>query len=505
MSPEVRPLKKVLVANRGEIAVRIIRACRTHGVECAVVYSDADRTTRAVRLANEAVRIGPPEARLSYLDPERILDAARQVGADAIHPGYGFLAESAEFARSVREAGFVFVGPSADAIDAMGDKINARRRMKEAGVPVVPGKEAEAFDRDSLAEAAESIGYPVMLKATAGGGGKGIRIVWEESELWSAYEQSVGEAEKAFGNGTVYMEKALEEPHHVEFQIFGDRHGHVVHLFDRECSVQRRHQKVVEESPSPFLTPALRAEMAEAAVAAAKAMDYDNAGTVEFLVDKHRNFYFLEMNTRLQVEHPVTEMVLGVDLVAEQLRVAAGEPMSFDQTDLVPHGHAIEVRVCAEDPDRNYMPAVGTVQALTVPAGPGVRVDSGLAPGLEVTLHYDSMLAKLICWGTDRDQALGRLKQALSEFKVAGLKTNIPFLGAILRDERFAKGHYDTGFLSDFQPPEMREDLLRAALVAAVLTRHGGALGATARAASDPSCGMDPWKALGRWKRLGRP
>ncbi len=487
---------KVLIANRGEIAVRVIRACRALGMKTVIVYSTADRLSRAVLMADEAYCIGPPEARKSYLDGKKIIDVARRSGAQAIHPGYGFLSENAAFAREVKEAGLVFVGPNAEAIDAMGDKINSRHAMEKAGVPVIPGIERPSFTKEALKEAAREIGYPVMLKATAGGGGKGIRIVHDEKDLWQAYERSVGESEKAFGNGTVFVEKAIEGPHHIEFQVFGDKHGHYVHLFERECSVQRRHQKVVEESPSPFMTPELRAEMGEAAVTAARAIGYDNAGTVEFLVDRHRKFYFLEVNTRLQVEHPITELVVGVDLVVEQLRVAAGEKLSFEQEKLAQTGHAIEVRICAEDPDNNYMPDVGLIESVILPDGPGIRLDSAMAAGLEVTLHYDPMLAKLIAWGHDRAEAIGRLKQALTEFKISGLRTNVPFLGDILRDERFVAGVYDTSFLEHFEKPPLRQDVFDAAIIAAALFKH--VEGGGRKLAGSGKGGLDPWKSFGR-------
>ncbi|MEE9394472.1 MAG: acetyl-CoA carboxylase biotin carboxylase subunit [Planctomycetota bacterium] len=497
-------LKCVLIANRGEIAIRIIRACHRLGIPTAIVHSTVDRDSRALRLADRAVCIGEPEAKASYLNIDRILEACRETGSNAVHPGYGFLAENSEFARRVREAGLFFIGPQAEAIDAMGDKINSRRMMIEAGVPVVPGIESDEFTPKELKAAAKKIGYPVMLKATAGGGGKGIRIVQKESELWDAYERSVSESEKAFGNGMVYIEKAIEGPHHIEFQIFGDAHGNYLHLHERECSVQRRHQKVVEEAPSPFMTPKLHAAMASAAVQAAAAIGYQNAGTVEFLVDRDRNFYFLEMNTRLQVEHPVTEMILGVDLVEEQLRVAVGMPLSFQQKDLVPRGHAVEVRICAEDPDNNYLPAIGCVKALTLPSGPGVRVDSALFPGMEVSLYYDSMLAKLIVWGADRAAAIAGLRQALAEFKIAGLKTNIPFLGSILRDEAFRRGEYDTSFLTHFEPAGMRPEVLEAALAAAVLYRHTRQSAARAALKGTKGGGLDPWKAAARGAGVNR-
>ncbi len=494
--------EKILIANRGEIAIRVIRACHALGITSVLVYSAADRLSRAVRLADEVYCIGGPEASKSYLDTDKILAVAKESGADAIHPGYGFLSENASFARAAKDMGIAFIGPNPEAIEEMGDKINSRALMKAAGVPVIPGVERESFTESELKEAAKEIGYPVMLKATAGGGGKGIRVVHEESELWQAYERSVGESEKAFGDGRVFVEKAVLGPHHIEFQIFGDTHGNVVHLFERECSVQRRHQKVVEETPSPFMTKELRASMAEAAIKSAKAIGYDNAGTVEFLVDKDRNFYFLEVNTRLQVEHPITEMTLGVDLVTEQIHVAAGHPLSFQQSDLVPRGHAIEVRVCAEDPDNDYMPAVGTIEAMTLPQGPGIRLDSALSKGMEVGLYYDSMLAKLIAYGNNRNEALRRLMQALGEFKLAGLKTNIPFLGEVVRDARFRYGEYDTSFLDTFEKPELREELLEASVIAAALQRH--VQGVASKKTVAGAGGLDPWKNYGRLKGVRR-
>jgi acetyl-CoA carboxylase, biotin carboxylase subunit len=502
-APAVKPIAKVLVANRGEIAVRVIRACHEMGIPAAVVHTDVDRHSRAVRLADEAYSIGGPEAKSSYLVKEKIIAAAKACGADAIHPGYGFLSENAAFAQAVIDAGLIWIGPNPRAIDAMGDKINSRRRMIEAGVPVIPGVERASFDEASLRAAALEIGLPVMLKATAGGGGKGIRLVTEEAELWPAYQRVTSEAGKAFGNATVYLEKAVEGPHHIEFQVFGDKHGQVIHLYERECSIQRRHQKVVEETPSPFLTPEVRAQMAKAAVAAAKAIDYDNAGTIEFLVDKQRKFYFLEMNTRLQVEHPITEMTLGVDLVKEQIRVAQGERLSWKQDDLVPRGHAIEVRICAEDPDNGYLPDVGVISAVSVPAGPGIRVDSAIFRGLEVSVYYDPMLAKLIASGTTRDEAIARLRQALGELKIAGVKTNVPLLGAIVRDADFRAGVYDTKFLEGWQRPPMREDLLQAALVMAALAKHTA--GGAARAATLATAPAESqWKSYGRRRGVRR-
>jgi acetyl-CoA carboxylase biotin carboxylase subunit len=461
-----------------------------------------DRTERFVLLATEAVCIGEPEVSASYLNQSKIISVAKATGADAIHPGYGFLAENAIFARAVNEAGLRFIGPAPDCIEAMGDKVNARAAMIEAGVPVIPGVERDNFDEASLREAAASIGFPVMLKASAGGGGKGIRIVEDANDLWRSYERVVSESEKSFGDGRVFLERALIAPHHVEVQILGDHHGNVVHLLERECSIQRRHQKVVEETPSPFLTPKLRAEMTESAVVAARALGYTNAGTVEFLVDAEKNFYFLEVNTRLQVEHPVTEEILGIDIVELQLRVAAGEPLPFTQGDLVPRGHSIEVRICAEDADNGFMPAVGRIVALTLPSGPGVRIDSGLYRGQEITLHYDPMLGKLIVWGENRDVAIGRLKQALAEFKIAGVKTNISLLGDIVRDQRFQDGVYDTSFLSSFAKPPLREDQLKAALIGAALAKHTG--GSRGQRRDQDNAAQDPWKMSGRMRGVQR-
>lgn len=496
------PIRKVLVANRGEVAVRIIRACRTLGMETVAVFSRADRTERFVLMSNEAVCIGPPEAHASYLNQERIIEAALETGVDAVHPGYGFLAENASFARRVIEAGLCFIGPSPECIDAMGDKVNARRAMVKANVPVIPGVERESFDEASLQEAAKEIGFPVMLKASAGGGGKGIRIVDTDSELWPAYKRVVSESEKSFGDGSVFLERALIAPHHVEIQVLADHHGNAVHLLERECSIQRRHQKVVEEAPSPFLTPELRDNMTSAALRAVEALGYTNAGTVEFLVDSERNFYFLEVNTRLQVEHPVTEEICGLDVVELQLRVASGEPLGFTQADVSPRGHAIEARICAEDPESGFMPAVGRVVALTLPSGPGIRVDSGLHRGQEISLHYDPMLGKLIAWGETREVAVARLKQALSEFKIAGVRTNISLLGDIVRDQRFCDGVYDTSFLETRQTPPLTPEQLKAALVGAALARHTQT--ACRRGSDTAATHEDPWKTFGRMRGMGR-
>lgn len=501
MAASNRPLfRKILVANRGEIAVRVIRAAHELGIATVAVFSEVDRKSLHVRYADEAIDLGPPEPSRSYLDQGKILEAAKAVGADAIHPGYGFLSENEDFAAACRAASVVFIGPSPEVIAGMGDKIRARATMKAAGVPIVPGQ--DGIQRETLLASAKAVGYPLMLKASAGGGGKGIRAVREESELVSAFERAQGEAMTAFGDGTVYLERLIERPHHIEIQIFGDRHGNYVHLFERECSVQRRHQKIIEESPSPFMTEALRASMGKAAVDAARAMKYEGAGTVEFLVDDRRNFYFLEVNTRLQVEHPVTEMVTGIDLVREQIRVAAGLPLSFRQSDLAQKGHAIEARICAEDPDQGFVPSIGLIRDLALPGGPGIRLDSALATGLEVSLYYDSLLAKLIAWGRDREEAMVRLRQALAEFKIADLKSNIAYLGRVLRNSEFVSGVYDTGLLTRMPTPNPDESLLHAAAVAAVLAHHGHDRATLAPSAGQSAATSDPWKLDGRRRGL---
>jgi acetyl-CoA carboxylase biotin carboxylase subunit len=497
------PFRRLLVANRGEIAVRIIRAAHALGIPAVAVFSEADRKALHVRYADAAACIGPPEPRRSYLDIDRILDVATRMGCDSVHPGYGFLAENAEFARASAAAGLVFIGPPPGVIEAMGDKLRARALMEAAGVPVVPG--SGAVDPENLAAQAAAVGYPLLLKASAGGGGKGIRTVHEPGQLRGAFDRAQGEARTAFGDDTLYLERLLEGPHHIEIQIFGDSHGSLVHLHERECSVQRRHQKLVEETPSPFLTPALREAMGRAAVDAARAIGYVGAGTVEFLVDAGRRFYFLEVNTRLQVEHPVTEMVTGLDLVQEQIRVAAGAPLSFTQSTVRPRGHAIEVRVCAEDPDNGFLPSIGRIDDLALPGGPGIRVDSALFTRLEVSLHYDSLLAKLVAWGADRSEALARLRQALSEFKIADLKTNIAFLGRVVRSEAFTSGDYDTGLAARLGSPDAPEVLVEAAAVAAAVGHHLRA-GAGRAPAAALKGGADPWKSEGRRRGLrGRP
>lgn len=439
--------KKVLIANRGEIAVRIIRACKELGIETVAVYSEADKESLHVHMADEAYCIGPHLSTKSYLNMDNIIIVATKSGAEAIHPGYGFLAENAEFAKLCAENDIVFIGPSPEAINKMGEKAVARDTMKEAGVPIVPGTDGIIEDIDEALATAKEIGYPVIVKATAGGGGKGMRVAETEEELKNAVSMAQQEAATAFGNPGVYLEKFVEEPRHVEIQIIADNHGNVVHLGERDCSIQRRHQKLIEEAPSPALDEKLRAAMGEAALKAARAVNYSGAGTVEFLLDKHKNFYFMEMNTRIQVEHPVTELVTGIDLIKEQIKVAAGEKLSFTQEDIEIKGWSIECRINAENPDKNFMPSPGKIDMYLTPGGMGVRIDSAVYPGYTITPFYDSMVAKLIVHGKDREEAIARMKRALSEFVIEGVDTTIPFHQRLLEHEGFISGEFDTKFL----------------------------------------------------------
>src|SRR3954451_23956461 len=426
-------LKKILVANRGEVAVRVMRACREMGIATVAVYSDVDRAALHVRRADEAYHIGPAAASESYFSISKIIEAAKRCGADAIHPGYGFLSERAAFARACRERGIVFIGPTPESMELMGSKTRARQAMQQAGIPFVPGSTGGLASPADAEKGAGSIGYPVMLKAAAGGGGKGMRLVRSAAELRSAFEGASSEALRAFGDGEVYLEKLIEDPRHIEIQIFADQHGNCIHIGERECSVQRRHQKVVEEAPSPLVDSAMRARMGEVAVRVGKAAGYVNAGTVEFLADNQRNFFFLEMNTRLQVEHPVTELVYGLDLVHLQIRIAAGEKLPFAKQDVHPRGHAIECRVYAEDPENNFFPSPGKITRLISPSGPGIREDSGIYEGWTVPLDYDPMLAKLIAYAPNREQAIQRLLRALDEYFIGGIKTNVTLFRRILQ------------------------------------------------------------------------
>ncbi len=499
---------KVLIANRGEIAVRIIRACQEMGIRTVAVYSEADAEALHTALADEAVLIGPPAPGQSYLRGHTIIQAALERGCQAIHPGYGFLSENADFAAAVGKAGLVFIGPTPEAMRAMGSKTAARAAMRTAGVPMVPGYQESNADADLLA-AADALGFPLLVKAAAGGGGKGMRIVERPQALADALHSARREAQNAFGDDRIYLEKYLAEPRHVEFQVMGDQHGHVVHLFERECSVQRRHQKIIEETPSPVLTPALRAAMGAAAVQAARAVNYTNAGTIEFLVDAERNFYFLEMNTRLQVEHPITEAVTGIDLVKAQLRVAAGEPLPFSQAQLSQRGHAIECRIYAEDPANQFLPSIGPVLRAVEPVGPGVRVDAGISTGAEVMLHYDPMMAKLIVWGENRAAALGKMAWALEHYIVLGVTTNIPFLRAVIQHPLFQAGEATTHFVDEHFSSWQAggEALPDEALIAAALSdllegqARAGAGGPGLPAPSgDP---FNPWRQADHF-RLGQ-
>ena len=497
--------KKILIANRGEIACRVIQTCRRLGISTVAVYSDADRHARHVNLADEAWHIGGSRPVESYLRGEVILDVARKTGAEAIHPGYGFLSENAEFARACTAANIAFIGPTADAIDAMGSKSAAKALMEKAGVPVVPGYHGAKQDPDFLATEAKRISYPVLIKAIAGGGGKGMRLVEKHADFLPQLEAAKREAKNSFGDDTVLIERYVQGPHHIEFQVFGDSHSNVAHLFERECSIQRRHQKVLEETPSPFLDDTLRKKMGDAAVAAAKAINYTNAGTIEFIVGEDREFFFMEMNTRLQVEHPITEMTTGLDLVEWQLRVASGEPLPLRQEQITRAGHAIEVRICAENPANQFLPEIGPLHRLTYPTQmDGVRVDTGVAEDDEISIYYDSMIAKLIAYGADRDQAQQKLAAALAQTAVIGVKTNIEFLAKVAREPDFTAGKIDTHFIAQhsaslLDAPEKapRRALLFAAI--AQLRTNEVAAKIKLNASNDPH---SPWGLANAW-RLG--
>ena len=477
MSPTLRPIRRVLVANRGEIAVRVMRTCKERGLSTVAVYSDVDRLAPHVLMADVAVALGPAPASQSYLVIDKILEACRATGADAVHPGYGFLSENEDFADACAAAGITFIGPSAEAMRKMGSKTEARKTVTAAGTPVVPGDNGpngEGFPSSELAlAAAKKIGFPVLIKAAAGGGGKGMRLVGNEADLPAAFDGAVREATSSFGDGTVYLEKAIIQPRHIEIQVFGDKHGNLVHLGERDCSIQRRHQKVIEEAPSPVVSAELRARMGAAAVAAAKAVDYVGAGTCEFLLSSDGGFYFLEMNTRLQVEHPVTEMIYGVDLVAWQLDVAEGRPLPMTQQELDARrrGHAVECRIYAEDPVK-FLPSPGKITHLRVPDGPYIRNDSGCYEGAEIPVHYDPMISKLVVWGEDRASAVARMRRALDEYAVRGIETNLAFHRRCFRHEAFIAGEYDTGFIgrnTKELAPRADEGELTAAIIAAAL------------------------------------
>ena len=500
--------KKVLVANRGEIAVRILRACRELGIETVAVFSEADRNALHVRYADEAYLLGPAPSRESYLRADKILEIAKRSGADAIHPGYGFLAEREDFAAKCTDMGVTFIGPKPSSIAAMGDKAEARATVIKAGVPVVPGTEDVGnMTDDDLLRIAPTIGFPLLIKATAGGGGKGMREVRSLEEMPALLQSARREAESAFGDGNVYLEKLVEGARHIEFQIIADTLGNVIHLGERECSIQRRHQKLVEEAPSPFLDDELREKMGMVAVKAAQAVDYINAGTIEFLVDKDRNFYFLEMNTRLQVEHPVTELVTGIDIVAEQLRIARGRPLSYTQDQVRFNGHAIECRVNAEDPFNNFIPSTGRITHSILPTGPGVRVDTGVFPGFEITPYYDPMIAKLIVWGETRAQAILRMRRALEEYRIVGVRTNIPFHQTLMDSTRFMGGQFDTRFVEErFSmegASESSEIEMEIAAILATLVAHKETERAVQIVRGNER-DTSNWKWVGRWERMHR-
>ncbi len=486
--------KKILIANRGEIACRVIRACREMDIATVAVFSDPDRDALHVRMADEAFHIGPAQSSESYLCGDKIIAVARSAGVEAIHPGYGFLSENAGFVRAVATAGLTFIGPPAEAMEAMGGKISARKLAIAADVPVVPGTTEPLTSLEDAAETAREFGYPVMLKASAGGGGKGMRLVESESELRSAFESSRSEALASFGDDAVYIEKAVVKPRHIEIQVFSDTHGNHVHLGERECSIQRRHQKVIEEAPSPINSAELREQMGAAAVKVARAVDYVGAGTVEFLVsDLDRSFYFLEMNTRLQVEHPVTELVTGIDLVREQIRVAAGEPLSFTQDDINLAGHAIECRIYAEDPGNNFLPSPGRVTRLRIPQGPGVRDDGGVYESSEVSIYYDPMISKFAVYGRDRAEAIDRMRRALMEYEVGGIKTTIPFFTEVMRDAEFISGQLDTGFITRFMARRGKAE--QDAASASDLTIIAAALASAVRTPNRPTAPRSNWRS----------
>jgi acetyl-CoA carboxylase, biotin carboxylase subunit len=466
--------KRILIANRGEIAVRIIRACRDLNIRSIAVFSEADRDSLQVRLADEAYPIGPAPSLDSYLVMYKIIETAQKSHADAIHPGYGFLSENAVFAEACNRAGIVFIGPPPDAIRTLGDKMAARKMMKQAGVPIVPGTEGPIEDEIGTIKIAEWIGYPILIKAAAGGGGKGMRVVHDKSEIKSAVRAAHSEAKSAFGDDRIYIEKYLPGPRHIEIQIIADSHGNYVYLGERECSIQRRHQKVIEEAPSPLVDSAMRTKMGEAAVAAARAAGYVNAGTIEFLADDKRNFYFLEVNTRLQVEHPVTEFVTGIDLAVEQIRIAAGERLSFNQSDIEIKGHALECRIYAEDPSSDFMPSTGLISLYQEPAGPGVRVDTGVYEGAEISVYYDPLIAKLLAYGKDRSQAIARMLRALHEFHIAGITTNINFHKTILNHPEFVAGHLTTRFIERYYKvdDDNSKPVLNSIALVAALAEH---------------------------------
>lgn len=450
----MKKINKVLIANRGEIAIRVMRTCREMGIKTVAVYSDADRNALHVRYADEAYRLGPPPSRESYLLADKIIEICKEHQVDAVHPGYGFLSERSEFAIKLEQAGIIFIGPSAESMDLMGSKIASKQAVEKFGVPLVPGIKEAITDVEAAKVVAEKIGFPILIKASAGGGGKGMRIVNSVDEFESQMSMAQSEALSAFGDDAVFIEKYVAAPRHIEIQLMADNHGNVVYLFERDCSIQRRHQKLVEEAPSKVLTPELRKQMGEAAVNVAKAAKYSGAGTVEFLLDEKLNFYFLEMNTRLQVEHPVTELITGLDLVKEQIRVAEGHTLSFTQDDLKINGHALELRICAEDPTNNFLPDIGKLTTYRVPQGPGIRVDDCMEEGMEIPIHYDNMIAKLVVWSDTRDNAIEKMKRAITEYRISGVANTLQFGYWVMENEHFINGNFDTKFIDNYFKPE---------------------------------------------------
>lgn len=504
---EMRKIRKILVANRGEIALRVMRTAREMGIATVAVYSQADRNAPHVRFADEAYCIGPPPSAQSYLQMDKLIEICLKSGADAVHPGYGFLSENAVFARKVSQAGLIFIGPSPESIEIMGSKLSAKAAAKKYNIPLVPGTEEAVSDISAAKRRAAEIGYPVLIKASAGGGGKGMRLVHSEEEFEEQMQRAVSEAQAAFGDGAVFIEKFVTAPRHIEIQILGDKHGNIIHLFERECSIQRRHQKVIEEAPSAVLTPEIRAAMGKCAIDVARACNYYGAGTVEFIVNDKLEFYFLEMNTRLQVEHPVTEMITGVDLVRQQILIAEGHPLTLRQEDLQIRGHAIEVRVCAEDPANNFLPDIGKLKTYIRPQGPGVRVDDGFEQGMDIPIYYDPMIAKLIVHAEDRNKAIAKMLRAIEEYQITGIQTTLGFCAYVLKHDAFVSGQFDTKFVEKYFSPEVlhtahhvEEERIAAALTALLLEQSEGSAPVTA-ASSQTAPALSAWKQ--RAKRQG--
>ena len=493
-------IKKILIANRGEIALRIMRSAKEMGIATVAVFSEADRKSPHVKYADEAVCIGPPPSSQSYLSADKLIDAAKLTGADAIHPGYGFLSENAAFSQKVDDAGLIFIGPSAHSISIMGSKIAAKNAAAGYNIPMVPGTKDAVKDVEEAKAIAETIGYPVLLKASAGGGGKGMRIVTSKEVFNEEMNRAVSEATAAFGEGSVFIEKYIESPKHIEIQIFGDKKGNVAYLFERECSIQRRYQKVVEEAPSAVITPELRQAMGEAAAKVAKSCNYYGAGTVEFIMDEKRNFYFLEMNTRLQVEHPVTELITGLDLVKEQIRVAEGEALSFRQDELKIQGHAIELRVYAEDPKNNFLPDIGRLVKYRRPQGPGVRVDDGFEEGMDIPIYYDPMIGKLICFGKDREEAIARMIRAIDEYEITGVENTLAFGKFVMQHEEFKSGRFDTHFVKNHFLPEKLMPTLSADYMEVAAVFAGSALVKEIDSVSSITNGYDGYGSKSKWK-----